>query len=76
MHCILYRSKFYFLTNDGVETVKLFCWLGLQTCKDVVSEMTQTVSSRTLNLAQPINLSFTYIHLYLLTYLLARWHYW
>ena len=30
------------------------CWLGHQTCKNVVSEMIYTVSSGTLNLTQPI----------------------
>ena len=34
-----------------------YCWLGLQTCKNVVTKMTDNVSSETLNLAQPTNQS-------------------
>ena len=51
----LVRLGAIWITNHP-PSVLWHCWLGHLTSKNVVSEMTWTVSSGTLNIAQPTNL--------------------
>ena len=48
----LVRLRAIWITNHP-PSVLWHCWLGHLTCKNIVSEMTETVTSGMLNLAQP-----------------------
>jgi len=54
----LVRLRAIWITNHP-PSLLWHCWLGHLTCKNIVSEMTWTVSSGTLNLAQPTNQLFS-----------------
>jgi len=50
----LVRLRAIWVTNHPPSVLRN-CWLGHQTCRNIVSEMTNTVSSGMLKLTQPTN---------------------
>jgi len=69
----LVRLRVVWMTNHP-PSVLWHCWLGHQTCKNIVSKMTYDVSSRSLNLTQLINSGFYFRFYFIFSWLaLVGW---